>query len=272
MLGSAMPWQTLVGLLPRNAALCRGILGVEVMSTGSGPCDEQEFDGFLSECGVDVFGVGPEGPGVLVVGHSGWSEDVLDSAIADRPSGSLRVYSQEMIIASLALAADVYEICGTEELAAFGEGHPVFEYLLREWEFDWPSTRITESHQSTELVVDFGGLSSPETGLLAHMGYHVGRTGLSPESRHAILDRLMGMRLVPASLDDTPYIAEWGQPMSPRRLQKTANCLATFAATKKRARKGDYTKAVMDWESDLAYLKTKYYTDLASRFQWPVRR
>ena len=162
---STIAWETLISHLPRNAALCRGILGEFVLGSGSGPWEESEYDKFLKRCGVIPYPLDTEGPSVLVIGHTDWDKDELDSAIETRAGKSLRVYSQEMVLVSLALGADVFDICDKEQLIVFGEGHPALQYLMEDWGFDWPTTEVTIS-KSSRVVVDFGGFESPETGLL----------------------------------------------------------------------------------------------------------
>jgi hypothetical protein len=240
------------------------------MSTGAGPCDEEDFDDFLNKCKIELYPVSDDtsdgAPSVLVIGHEGWDEDELDRAIEARVGGTLRVYSQEMVIASLALGEDVFEFLDEDELASFGAEHPALQYL-EERGFEWPSTniRLTESESTT---VAFTSMDSPETGLLRLMGYQVGYTGLDEKQRRRILDRVLSMELRPASSRDRYYLDQWGRPSSAKRLHKMANCLAAFAASKKRIRNKDYSVAIEEWESDLAYLK-KAYSSLRSDFAWP---
>lgn len=267
----AICWQTLLKHLPRSGgALCRGILGDRVMSTGSGPCDEDTFDNFLNICKVELYPVSEDisdgAPNVLVIGHHGWDEEELDSALQARVGSTLRVYSQEMVVASLALGEDVFEFLDEDELASFGREHPALQYLEQRG-FAWPTTdiQISGSHRTT---VDFTAMDSPETGLLKHMGYQVGLSGLDEKQRRRILDSVMSMDLRPASARDRYYLAQWGRPSSAKRLSKMANCLASFASSKKRVKSKDYSAAIADWESDLAYLR-KAYSGLRTQFSWP---
>ena len=64
------------------------------------------------------------------------------------------------------------------------------------------------------------------------------------------------------------YIEQWGEPRTAKRLQKLANCLASFAKSKRRSQTRDYSEAIADWESDLAYLKATYYRPRTG-FVWP---
>lgn len=259
-------WEALLSHLPRSAALCRGVLGTRVMTTGSGPVEEGEFDEFLAECGIGVDHVYEVVANVLVLGHEGWSKDGLAAAIRARAGGKLRVYSQEMVIASLALGADIFDVLSAEELATFGEGHPALEYISRGIGFGWPTTDVVMS--SNRLVVDFGDGEWPETGVLKNMGYTVGKQGLIPSARQDILRLVLGVELVAGSDGADWYIEQWGKPMSAKRLHKMANCIAAFTQSKKRVRNYDYSEAIADWESDLSWLKITYYKPTLG-FRWP---
>jgi len=89
------------------------------------------------------------------------------------------------------------------------------------------------------------------------MGYHVGRNGLAPAARRAILEQVFQVELV-ASADAIDYIQEWGAPRSQQRLNKMANCLIGFARAARR-RSGDYSGATADWESDLEWLSENFH-------------
>jgi len=262
------PWDVLLEHLPRNGALVRGILGVGVMTTGSGPCDEGEFDECLKACGVWVAAPSDSGPNVLIVGHEDWSEENLDEVIEGRAGGTLRVYSQELVFASLALGADAFDVLTSDELLDFGEGHPALEYLMAPIGFDWPTTDVPE--RTRGLAVPFSTFESPETGLLGHMGYHVGKTSdLTQAERREILDEVIAAALRAASPPDEYYLGQWGDPRTPDRLRKTANCIASFVRLRKLDTTKDNSVAIGDWEEDLRYLKSQYYGSLGSRFVWP---
>lgn len=270
---AAICWQTLLRKLSRSSgALCRGILGENVMTAGSGPCEENVFDQFLGKCKIEVHPVSEEisdgAPDVLVIGHRGWNKDELNEVIRTRSGRTLRVYSHEMVVASLAMGEDVFELLDEDELAAFGEGHPALEYLLEEYGFDWPKTEV-HAHRRNRMKVDFSSMASPDTGLLSYVGYHVGKSGLDEKSRRRILDEVMSAELCPASERDTHYIDQWGKPSSADRLRKMANCLATFASNRKKTPEKNYSVAIAEWESDLEYLKSTYFKR-GPRFDWPT--
>jgi len=262
----AFPWETVLTQMPHNYVKCRVIFGMGVMTTGSGPCDEGGFDEFLQNCGVDVFYVSEFGPSKLIIGHKDWEEDKIHLAIKARAGGSLWVYSQEMVFASLAIGSDVFEVCSRDELASFGDGHPALEYLMEDMGFNWPTTDIFPS--SNRLTDDLGYSKWPEVSVLRHMGYKVGKRGLGKTARHKILDRALEIELVSGAYGSKGNIEEWGTSLSPQRLQKIANFLASFARLKKRSTTYDYSQSIADYESDLGYLKSTYYrSDLG--FHWP---
>lgn len=276
---NAMCWGSLLQFLPRNSTLCRGILGTGMlggylMNTGSGPCDVGDFDDFLSDCGlmpIDPSELGDNHTlGVLVVGQEGWTPECLDRIVQAHAGKRLRVYSQEMVIASMALGKDVFEEMNPEDLQrVFGdEGHPALDYLREERGFAWPSTTVEV--QPSAITVNFTEFDAPGTGFLSFMGYHVGKNSeLSDDERRTILDYVMRVEIQPALDADRIYAAEWGPPMSTARLQKAANCISTFTRLRKRNKSHDFSVAIEEWESDLEYLRQTYYSKLASRFSWP---
>jgi hypothetical protein len=257
---------TIVDNLELRAVFCRGLLGLEVMTTGSGPFDESRFDAALTRCGIIVCCLDDEESKALVVGRHGWDAAELEMAIDARAGSELRVYSQEMVLASLALGVDVFDVFDEEALATLGDGHPALRYLADGCDFDWPTTEVVPRRD--QLSVDFSNGEWPETGVLRQLGYVVGRKGLSEAKRRQVLDRVYRIVLQPTSTAAAGYIAQWGEPRTWRRLEKMANCLASFAQTKKRDTRRDYGEAIADWEADLDYLRGKYYTSRCT-FTWP---
>jgi len=105
-----------------------------------------------------------------------------------------------------------------------------------------------------------------EEGLLRRYGYKVGKNGLSESERWQILDTIF---LHPSlQIDDAAYLSAWGEPNSAERLQKLAESIAAFTRNAKRRSRGNFSKAIQDWETDLAYLKRTYYNNRFS-FQYP---
>ena len=127
--------------------------------------------------------------------------------------------------------------------------------------FKWPNTDINPGSQ--RLPKD---IFRNEEGLLSEYGYKVGAQGLSRIERIDILNAIFLHPLVP--MKNSTYLQEWGDPRTAQRLRKLANSIAAFARNAKRRSGVDFSRAIQDWESDLAYLKRRYYDDFFS-FRWP---
>ncbi|MDR6851755.1 hypothetical protein J2Y54_001248 [Sphingomonas sp. BE123] len=146
--------------------------------------------------------------------------------------------------------------------------------IEREWEhraslaeddpdyFPWPSTAPA------------AGTGSPashdweEIGMLAYLGYHVGRgSDLNAVQREALLSHIFLMRLPP--LNSVAYMRAWGLPNTATRLQKMADGIATFARRAKQRRNSSLGDAIADWEADLSYLRRTYYSGRFDKFPWP---
>ena len=98
------------------------------------------------------------------------------------------------------------------------------------------------------------------------MGYTVGSSGESERIRHSVLEQVFQERIW---LDgDANYLAEWGQPGTPKRLRKMAESIATFCRNAKNRSDSSMEIAIDDWESDLDWLEEKFYTSLM-KFPWP---
>ena len=70
-------------------------------------------------------------------------------------------------------------------------------------------------------------------------------------------------------IDNAAYAAEWGRPNTAQRLQKLAETIAALTRNAKRRNAARMDKSIREWESDLAYLKRRYYEGRFS-FPWPV--
>lgn len=132
---------------------------------------------------------------------------------------------------------------------------------LQGTQFPWSTTTANTGTQS---------LSSDafpyEEGLLRQYGYRVGMSGLLESERWEILDTVFLHPLL--QMANAAYLSEWGEPKSAKRLQKLADSIAAFTRNAKRRNRGSFSKAIQDWEADLAYLKRTYYNNRFS-FQYP---
>jgi hypothetical protein len=128
--------------------------------------------------------------------------------------------------------------------------------------FPWPTTVARKG--TGRLTV----LGWRQQGMLSLLGYHVGETEPTPRNvRQCILEYAFECYLPP--LQDIAYYAEWGPPVTPRRLEKLANTLAALVRNAKRRHQIAYRVAIDDWEHDLWFLHQRYYVDLFN-FGWPA--
>ena len=232
-----------------------------IATIGSGPFDEDEFDVFLQRfdfkavaCGYDT--------GVLIVGrHS--DLDVVGEHIEKYEDQSLRIYSQEMAFLMLASGCDPFD-CKMDVLLEFAEGHPVLEILAKRAD-PWPLLSFGMGDGVFE--VDAGGWH--ELGPLKAMGYKVGYSGLSDDSRQDILTKAVeGNLRFPADYSRNER-QRWGLPRTEARLKVIAHEIAKFANTLGN-RDVDMSCAVREWNDDLAWLKKKYYNRRKEMlFSWP---
>jgi hypothetical protein len=125
--------------------------------------------------------------------------------------------------------------------------------------FNWPSTEIKL------LTISAAVDDMPLTGtILATIGYRVGRQGLSEAERR---DRLEWLFLE-ANIPDLR-----GLPCGHcGRLARIARLIAFHVKNAKGQDKIDKRKAISDWESDLAWMKVKFYNGTNCEkhsFSWP---
>ena len=230
---------------------------IEVITYGSGPFEEAEFDSFLNKFDIQIEGIGSD-LDTLIIGRLEWDEESLDEQIELRRERHLKVYSQEMAIAYIRTGNDPYDL--SEILEIFGEGHPALEYLT-ESGFDWPRTQFVPIASGGEID-DFDW---QKLGFLKYMGYQVGIYGKSQQKRFSILENVLSSEL-PKSMP-AEYKDEWGNPNSAKRLNKMANTIASLARNAKR-KHDPPKKAIEDWEFDLDWLKSNYYRG-SFLFKWP---
>jgi len=126
--------------------------------------------------------------------------------------------------------------------------------------FVWPSTDVRMG--SGELVA----VNWPKESLLSFMGYKTGQKGTDEESRRAILDFIY-TKNVP-NVNSVEYMRKWGKPNTGKRLLQMARSLANFVKNEKRKDPIAYMLSITERESDLKYLKRKYYIGRYD-FTWP---
>lgn len=234
------------------------------VTCGSGPLSWHDLESTLIALGTESWDVGDAlefgiGFSALILGREGWTAKDLDECIGAKRGEKLWIFSQEMFVSSILCGRNPYG--SPHVLEAFCSGHPGLEHLRRNG-FDWPSTRIVPGATNGNV----GGLQdAPTRGVLARLGYHVGRHGKGVGERRRIL-RHAFEDLIPRSIT-LGQEDEWGESHSSRRLHKMADCLASFARKQKGKQRGS-AEAIGDWESDLEWLKSEFYC-AAFSFRWP---
>lgn len=230
-----------------------------VMCIGDGPFARDEFAEFLRKRAILVQDSGGV-TGFVVLGREGWDEDEVDDLIERHVGRSLRIYSQEMLVAYLARDEDPF-FAGSDALAAFRAGHPGLEFVSEGWP-GWVETWVRADRQSAVAAHnrDYQVDLSP----LRAMGYHVGKSGEEADVRHSILTLAFQGQLPIVS--NHAYMQQWGNPGTPQRLRKIATHIA-HSCSDARNRSG-WEVAVEDWESDLEWLKESYYRG-HMQFHWP---
>lgn len=232
---------------------------------GSGSFQEAEFDAMLQEFGFDLVFPGDKSVSeeveVMVLGREGWDEESIESQLAGREGKILRVYSQEMFIASLVSGLDFLQELGVGQLLGIAKEHLALEFLINS-DLNWPETSVASL--PTEYR-PFDADGQVDRSPLKELSYTVGIThGLPARERREILSS--------AFLGDLPwvhsdeYMSEWGRNATRRRLWRISHHLSWLARTWKHS--PNHTEAVKDWVSDLEYLRKKYYKPWM-RFKWP---
>ena len=160
------------------------------------------------------------------------------------------------------LAELLHELAFRKRKKAFAVRQKVIDYLNQATEpvFVWPSTEAPESSESLD------SMDAQKKGLLGIMGYRVGINGLSDFQRRDLLSAIYEESLVQCGSPE--YMAEWGDNSTSTRLQKLANCLATFTRNAKRRHFAGLAQSIQNWEDDLSFLKKSYYDGRYS-FDWP---
>ncbi|RCW87572.1 hypothetical protein [Phyllobacterium bourgognense] len=178
---------------------------------------------------------------------------------------------------SIERLADVYQNCRSfiqragpnDDMEA---SHCIIEAIRLEWiargafydstsdAFVWPSGHAINGN---------GQLTTKnwlEVGLLGYAGYRVGATSdLTSSARQRILDNVLAQPV--PTVFSIKYRNEWGDTGSCTRLWKMAESIAAFMRNARR-RNGS-SEAVRDWQTDLNYLKDRYYFSSGCAFAWP---
>jgi len=240
-----------------------GLKGKALGWSGSGPFADEVLDPALTELGFNLVNLAHETISHVVVGRTGWSQGDLLEQIDARQGKTLRVYSQEMLVAALLTGIDPLDSQDDELLYAFKAGHPAREFLAGE-AFRWPAVTVPDT--STVASLSAGDLGVPESPLHL-LGYKVGATSpLEARDRRDLL-RLAFEDELPF-VESKSYMSRWGTRRSHQRLWRIATHIAHLinGPVGRDFRK---PQARRDWISDLHWLKTVFYKPRRFRFTWP---
>jgi hypothetical protein len=230
----------------------------EIVSLGSGPFPENDFDDYLKSLGITPYVYGCPW---IIVGRDGWTEEQLNELIDNAELDEVRVFSQELFMAGILTTHDPFSL-PLEILMRFSEGHPALEYLI-EAGFEWPV--IINEEDFGDPVYLRGSYERVEESPLYRMGYQVGVTnGLSKPRRKSLLKSAY-QGAIP-DVEDDDYMEEWGRPRQSKRLWRIAHHIAWLIRSRKSI--PSMRHAVRDWQDDLDWLWEEFYTN-RMRFNWP---
>lgn len=228
-----------------------------IVTLGSGPLDEDDFDNYLIAQGKQPMTAGSW----IIVGREGWTEQALNDLLDDNDLDEVRVFSQELFMTGILTTHDPFSL-PIDILMKFAEGHPALEFLISQG-FEWPEIILEEDYGIPVYLRGSGELV--EESPLFRMGYQVGITkGQEPSIRQALLrDAYHGD--IP-HVEDDDYMEEWGNPRRSKRLWRIAHHIAWLIRSRLNIPSMRY--AVKDWHDDLIWLEEKFYSN-RMRFQWP---
>ena len=109
----------------------------------------------------------------------------------------------------------------------------------------------------SEFVNEFG---LRDESPLRHLGYIVGKKGLTRFKRQQFLKGYLGVSL-PTHIFPTDYLDEWGEPNSTKRLNRMINHLEANANRCENNDYNRYHKAICDWREDASFLKQIFEYD-----------
>ena len=232
--------------------------------SGIGSYERDAFDRLLGGLDIKQFEIPHPSITHVVVGRIGWSKEDLLAQIDMREGKTLRVYSQELLLAALITGRDPLEDPDAEVLESFRRGHPALEFLAQS-ELEWPSVFTTDTS-----IVDATSLESlgVNKSPLHFLGYMTGkRTVLSQQDRHQILQEAFERESLPW-VESDEYMENWGTARSHQRLWRIAAHLA-FLVNRPFGRDWRKQQSRDDWIEDLDWLHDRFYRSRRFKFQWP---
>ncbi len=222
----------------------------EVVTLGTDPLDTKFFDAALEEHGYELYKVGSEEAGVMIVGRGGWKLSQLERQIRARTGLDIRIYSQEMALLALALKRDPFD-APEEALEEMGRSHPALTALMEDV-FEWPALHRHRSAENAVIEISKWNSLSP----LTAMGYHTGRDFKNARARRDCLSDIIEGRLVFPEGFSTKRQNEWGLPGSRQRIRQVATQLVQNINLP--GRSPFLGLAAEHWESDYEWLKKHY--------------
>ena len=229
-----------------------------VVTTGSGPFIEEDFDYFLNFLNIKTYEPN-ENLEILIVGRNNWDKEIFDQHFRKRKGKSIKVYTHEMVMAYIACGKDPCTEYSIFKL--FDEDHPALGYITYK---DYPLYKPKPEPKVAKPSDPYVNL--PQVGMLKIMGYSVGTGGKNVIERQKILHGMFTSIL--PNVISREYMEQWGKPQSQKRLLKLANSIATFTRNAKHKNDKSLQEAITEWEHDLAWLKEKIYKG-HFRFPWP---
>jgi hypothetical protein len=104
---------------------------------GGGPWQEGDFDKFLRDRQFTPAKPPKSTISTLVVGMSGWSDEMLSRQLVGKNTYSLRIYTQELFVFGIILGKDPYDVLEQEVIEEVAECHPAIQFILQKG-FSWP--------------------------------------------------------------------------------------------------------------------------------------
>lgn len=266
----------------RIAAVCPA-----VRLLGNGPFGWIELQRLVGPLGMraDDWATQRGGSGTVLVGDYGWTESQLVEVVLACRGARLRLTCQQDLVYELLALVDPDSVQAElrAELCAIRAEHSALKWIAKK--FGWaqvvnhhvPSGTVAPAAPeplSAEQYARRSGWAStpnwsngvvPLEGVLQASGYCVGWSGLGTEDRRRAL-RTVIEEVLPRGFQAS-YADQWGPPLTPRRLLKTADTLAALSRNAQR-RNANMERAIADWEGDLAWLRLEY-AELARAVVWP---
>jgi hypothetical protein len=252
-------------LAQKNDASSIKLLNVPIVTTGSGPWKEEEFDQFLASKDFDLYELPSPTIEILILGKSDVYADSLieqiDLAIYENPR--LKIYTQELFSCWLITGVDPIENWTEEDLLESIADHTTLNYLLENYaDFQWPN--IAESN--LKVWGDVEEIDSSEwqvESVLHRVGYSVTDGKLTITERRKCLNNAFNNDLTSFRLDYNSN-RKWGLPRSSQRLYAMASLISWLI----RFQGVNKPLAKEKWKDDLDWLKENYF-DKRMSFKWP---